>query len=307
MTTPTAPRFPPTQPGGEPFRLFNQSRRTQLEVIGLKRSRVTDGYHLLLRAPWWGVLLTIVGTFLLANAFFALLYRASHGIGGAHDGSFLDAFFFSVQTMGTIGYGVMYPQTVFANVLVTLESIGGLIGLAMVTGLVFAKFARPTARVLFSQVAVITVRDGVPTLMFRMANERRNHVVEATLRVAALRNTVTKEGERFRKIDDLVLARQTSPAFIMTWTALHPITPGSPLYGMTAESLAGSDLEILVTLMGLDETLAQTIHARHSYVAREIIFGAKLSDVLKTLPNGRRVVDLAAFHDHEPATAPTWE
>jgi inward rectifier potassium channel len=245
-----------------------------------------------------------VGTaviFLVINAGFAVAYLLTDGISGARRGSFWDAFFFSVQTMGTIGYGTMSPANFAANVLVTLESMVGLLGLAMVTGLVFAKFSRPVARVMFSKVAVITHRDGVPTLMLRVANERANHIVEAQLRLALLRNERTLEGEWVRRIQDLSLVRSQSPAFTLSWTVLHPILPNSPLYGATAQKMAEQEYEIIVTLTGIDETLSQNIHARHSYQAGEIVWNARFADVLTILPDGRRQLNYAKFHEVIPA------
>lgn len=257
-------------------------------------------YYYLVGASWAVVLPVFAAGFLVVNALFALLYLEVGGVSHVRPGSFTDAFFFSVQSFATIGYGYMAPQTVGAHVLVTCETMVGLLGLAMATGLVFAKFSRPKARVVFSKVAVIAQRDGVPTLMFRVANERANHVVEATLKVALTRATVTLEGERYRKMEDLKLIRSESPAFIITWTALHPITPDSPLYGATPESLARDQVEILIILTGIDGTLGETIHARFSYLPEEIRFNERFADVIHTRPNGRREIVYAHFHETVP-------
>lgn len=275
-------------------------RKVQVEIIGTPGPGLRDVYHFLIGAPWWLVLGGVAFLFLFSNLLFAICYLLTDGLAGAKPGSFWDAFFFSIQTMGTIGYGVMYPKNFLANVLVTLESIVGLLGLALATGLTFAKFSRPTARVIFSRVAVISQRDGVPTLMFRVANERVSHVVEAQIRVTMLRDEFTKEGERVRKIHDLSLVRSQSPAFALSWTVLHPIGPNSPLYGATPRSLIDQVIEIVVTLTGIDETLSQNIHARHSYTAEEILFNTRFADVFSLLPNGERTLDLSRFHDTVP-------
>lgn len=274
--------------------------RPELEIVGARSATLSDLYHHLIGAAWWNVIGIIAAGFLLANLLFALAYLATDGIAGARAGSFFDAFFFSVQTMGTIGYGTMSPKNFAGNMLVTLESITGLVGLAVATGLVFAKFSRPRARVMFSRFAIIAPRDGVRTLMFRMANERANYIAEARLAVALLRTETTLEGETLRKIHDLHLVRSKSPTFVLSWTALHPLTQESPLYGASPESLKGADCEIIVTLTGIDETLSQTIHARHSYLAEEIIFDARFADMLSVLPNGRRRVDYSRFHEIIP-------
>ena len=235
------------------------------------------------------------------NALFAFAYLAGgDGIENARPGSFIDAFFFSVQTMGTIGYGRLAPGTVWSNLLVTVEVITGVLGLAMVTGLVFAKFSRPTARVVFSQRAVVTPHDGVPSLMFRMANARGNRIVEARVRAVLARDETTAEGETMRRFHDLALVRDRNPLFALTWTAIHPITATSPLFGATPEGLAAMGAEVVASLVGIDETVSQTVHARHTYAAADLAWGARLRDILRRLPDGRRQVDYARFHDVEP-------
>ena len=280
-------------------RLFGGDRSRTLEVVGGSGLHVRDLYHLLIGASWTKVLGVIVCAYLAENALFGAAYWLVGGIQGS-DGSYLSAFFFSVQTLGTIGYGGMSPATTAAHLLVTVEALAGMLSIAMVTGLVFAKFARPTARVMFAEVAVVSDREGVPTLMFRVANERRNHVVEATMKVALMRFEATAEGERVRKVHDLDLVRSQSPVFVLTWTVMHPILPGTPLYGETAESLAARETEIVLTFTGLDETLSQTIHARHSYLTEELRYGARFADILGA-KDGKRVVDYTKFHDVLPA------
>ena len=267
---------------------------------GLERSW-HDEYHALIATSWPRFLALLALGYLATNCTFAVAYLLVPGsIANAHPGSFADAFFFSVQTLATIGYGVMSPQTTWANVLVTLESTVGIMALPLVTGLVFAKFARPTARVAFSKRALVTVRDGVPSFMFRMANLRGNQIVEARARVVIARQETTPEGERIRRIHDLPLVRNESPLFALTWAAVHPITAASPLAGATAATLAEWDAEIVVSLVGIDETLSQTIHARWSYLPDEIHWGGQFADVLAQLPDGRRRVDYTRFHDIVP-------
>jgi len=181
----------------------------------------------------------------------------------------------------------------------------GLLGLATFTGITFAKFSRPKARVIFSGVAIIAPRNGLPTLSFRVANERVNHVSHATLQVTLVRSETTTEGERYRRMVDLPLARRESPAFVLTWLALHPIDETSPMHGVTPEAFAAGMMEILVTFTGWDETLAQTIHARQSYVASELRWNHRFRDVIRFAPDGSREVDYAQFHATEalPAAA----
>jgi inward rectifier potassium channel len=263
---------------------------------GLPRSW-RDVYHLLIATTWPRFLGLIVASYAILNVLFALFYASVPGaIANARAGSIVDAFFFSVQTLATIGYGSMYPATLYANVLVAMESTVGVLALPIVTGLVFAKFARPTARVLFSHHALITSRDGVPSLVFRMANARRNQIVEAHARVVLVRHERTVEGERLRRLHDLVIVRSDTPVFALTWAVVHPITAASPLAGATPALLAEWEAEIVVSVVGIDETLAQTVHARWSYVASEIVWGGQFADVLSTLPDGRRQIDYTKFH-----------
>jgi inward rectifier potassium channel len=266
-----------------------------------RRPSFNDLYHFLVAAPWRWLIGLVVAAYAAANLLFALLYLAGGDcIENARPGSFADAFFFSVQTMATIGYGKLIPRTAYANSLVTLEALIGMLFVAMSTGLIFSKFARPAARVLFSNVAVVTPRDGVPTLQFRMANERANQIVEAQVRLMLTRDEVTREGETLRRFYDLPLARDRNAIFALTWTAMHAITPDSLLHGETAESLAASKTEFVVSLVGTDETIAQTIHARWSYLPAEIVWNARFADILTVLPDGRRLVDYARFHDTVP-------
>jgi inward rectifier potassium channel len=257
-----------------------------------------DVYHALVATTWPRFLALIVLAYALINVAFAVAYALVPGsIANARPGAVVDAFFFSVQTLATIGYGSMYPQTLYANVLVAIESTIGILALPIVTGLVFAKFARPTARIVFSDRAIVTVRDGVPSFTFRLANLRRNQIVEARARVVLARQETTPEGERIRRIRELPLERSESPLFALTWVVVHRIMAESPLAGATAATLAESDAEIIVSVVGIDETLSQTVHARWSYLADEIVWGGRYADVLFQLPDGRRRVDYTRFQD----------
>jgi inward rectifier potassium channel len=213
-----------------------------------------------------------------------------------------DMFFFSVQTMATIGYGKMVPATMFSNILVSIEALTALLALALVTGLVFAKFSRPTARVRFSCYVVIGPRDGALSLMIRMANMRANRIVEANIHAVFIRQETTIEGESIRRIYDLPMTRNRSAMFVLSWTAVHRIVEGSPFFGETRESLAKCEPEIVVSITGLDETFSQTIHARHTYGLDEIIWGARFADVLTLHPDGSRSVDYTRFDDIEMLT-----
>jgi inward rectifier potassium channel len=266
--------------------------------VGSARLGRRDLYHLMLTMPWAWFFGAQAAAYLLFNAVFAVFYWAVPGsVANARPGSFGDAFFFSVQTMATIGYGVMAPQTLYANILVTGEALMGMASFAVAAGLIFARFSQPVARVLFSRVAVVTSFNGVPTLMFRCANERRNQIFEAQVHVDFARQETSAEGLELRRSYELNLARNRNPQFSLSWTVMHPIDAQSPLYGIDPDLLAGQDAAIVVTLTGIDETLSQTVFARMSYRADEILWGQKFADILSETETGETLVDYRRFHD----------
>ena len=285
----------------EPQRFISREGRSTLVIHGVRRRLFEDLYHSWLAASWRRVFAVVVVLYVAVNALFGALFFWAGGIEGAAPGSFSDAFFFSVQTLATIGYGKMSPVTLPAHLLVTVESLCGLTGLALMTGLMFAKFARPTARVIWSEVAVVSMMDGVPSLMFRVANARGNQVVEAQMRLGMLRSEVTAEGMPVRRQHDLKLVRPSSAVFALSWLCIHRIDEASVLHGQTLESLQQGQAELYCSLTGLDETFGQTIHSRHSYAAGEIAWGRRFEDIMGPLPDGRMGVDYARFHNTLPA------
>ncbi len=269
-------------------------------IRGLHRRRWTDLYHQLLTLSWGGFLLVWVFVYLAANVVFATLFWLDPGgLSGARPGSFEDAFFFSVQTLGTIGYGVIAPKSRFANILVGVESFLSFGISALSTGMIFARVSRPTARVMFSRHAVVTPVNGVPTLLFRAANERRNQVLEAEVTVTLARNMKTLEGVTYKAFQGLELKRSRSPFFALSWSVMHAIDETSPLFDQTLETLIADKAEIVVVLAGVDETLAQRIHARHSYLPHEIVWDRRLADIITMEEDGRVVVEYGRFHDLE--------
>jgi inward rectifier potassium channel len=271
----------------------------RLRTLGRSRSPADDLYHTVLTLKWWQFFLGVAAAFVVANAVFALAYAFSPGsIAHARAGSFEDAFFFSVQTMATIGYGQMAPASRFGQVLVTIEAVIGVLSFALITGVTFSRFARPTARVLFAERAVVGPRDGVPHLMFRMANYRHNTIIEAQLRVILLLEEITLEGQVMRRPYELPLVRDRNSTFVLTWTAMHAIDEKSPFFGPDAFArLAHQKAEIFLSLSGTDETFAQTIYARRGYRLDEVVQDAYFADVLTVHADGTRVIDYARFHD----------
>ncbi|MEG3860339.1 ion channel [Microcoleus sp. herbarium12] len=284
-------------------RLVSRKGQFPLNIVklGVPRLHFADLYHRLLTLSWPQFFMLICLSYVLTNSLFALFYLAGGDcIANARPGSFKDAFYFSVQTMATIGYGAMYPRTEYANTIVAIEAFFGLWGVAMVTGLAFSRFSRPTARVIFSRVATIAPFNGVPTLMYRTGNQRFNQILEAQQRATLIRDEVTSEGEFMRRFYDLQLMRSQSPIFALTWTVMHAIDENSPLYQLTAKDLIEQQAEIVITLTGIDDTVSQTIHARHSFVASEIVWDQRFVDIIHRQPDGSRVVDYTLFHDVKP-------
>ena len=280
-----------------------QFGHSTVKKLGLPRFDWADPYHLLLTMPWPQFLALICIAYLFANVLFALAYVAGGDIiVHARPGSFADAFFFSTQTMATIGYGIMAPRTTYAHILTVIESLTGLLGLAIATGLMFARFSRPTARIIFSRAVVIRPFDGVPTLMFRIANQRHNRILEAQVRVNLLQDEQTVEGDTIRRFHELALVRSQTPVLALTWTVMHKIDAGSILSSATLEDLKKVEAEILVTLTGLDETFSQTVHARHSYLSHDIHWNKRFVDIIGPPVNGVRHIDYTRFHDVDPMT-----
>ena len=264
----------------------------QILVVGARQTPFSDVYHHILRAPWWLDLLALSGLFLLLNLVFAFAYLAVGGVEGAQPGSLADHFFFSVQTMGTIGYGVMHPLSLGAEALVTAEVVVGVSLVALASGMLFAKFSVPRARMQFAEWATISPFDGVPTLMFRLGNERASQIIEATVRVVMVRTERTAEGVTH------------SPAISRSWNLLHRIDDSSPLHGATPETFARDQVELMVTVVGIDETSAQSLHARHTYLDEQVRWGARHADMVSELPDGSLQLDMREFHRVVP-TAPT--
>jgi inward rectifier potassium channel len=276
---------------------FNRTPRT----ISLLHPATNDLYHWLLSISWRKFLLIVALIYTLANFFFALIYMTDlKGIANARPGSLSDAFFFSVQTLSTVGYGSMYPTSLYVQILVMLEILIGLVLMAILTGLMFARFSRPTAKVVFSQVAVVCPYNGIPTLMFRAANKRESKILEAQIQVTLLRNEVSPEGHKLRHFYDLYLMRSRTPVFGLSWLVMHPIVEGSPFFGETLETLKEVDAELWVSLSGLDETFFQTVHARYFYTTEDMLWNRSFVDIFSQNEQGEWFIDLSNFHDVIP-------
>jgi len=265
-----------------------------------------DAYHFLRGTTWTRLLAVFFAAFVLLNLLFAsILWLGDARIINAGP-SFWDRFFFSVQTMATIGYGYMAPDDWLSECVVLAESFIGVVYTAVVTGVFFGKFSTPSAKVMFSEVAVINDDEGAPTFQFRCANARATAIVEATIKVALTRDEQLPHGESVRRIYDLALRRSTSPMFALSWTVFHKIEPGSPLYGRTAQQIRDETTTIIVTLTGIDDSLASTVHTRHVYSAEQLRWGERFVDILGRDDDGTRWIDYTCFDKtvQAPVTAP---
>lgn len=267
-------------------RLLNQDGTFNVAREGLAIGERLNPYHWLLTMSWPKFLAFVVGLFVLENAVFAVLYLMC-GVGalatpatGMPEGRFLQAFFFAVETFGTIGYGAVYPVGVAANFVMTLQSLVSLIGVALLTGLMFARFSRPVARIRFSKRALIAPYRGYSAFEFRLANMRNSQMLQLEARVLMSRFE-THNGVTTRQFRELALERRSVVFFPLSWTIVHPIDETSPLHGLTDEDLRRTETEFLVLLTGYDETFAATVYARTSYRADEIIWGQNFASVFE--------------------------
>ncbi len=272
------------------WKILNRDRSYNVEST--PRIEPADLYHSLLATTWPRFLGWLVVLYLAVNGLFALGYYfagpgALEGIAPDSPHRLRDCFFFSVQTMATIGYGKISPVAITAHWLVTMEALIGLLGIAVASGLFFARFSRPTARVAFSKVALFTTHEGAPVFMLRLANQRRNQIVEARVTATFMRTETNAEGISYRKLYDLDLLRSRTPLFSLSWTLIHRLTAESPLYQASSEILKNCEGEVFVTLTGIDGTFSQTIHDRFSYGPDDMVWNARFVDVLGRTGDGR--------------------
>lgn len=286
-----------------------QSERTgKARIIRLGgREIIAEGLHLdfwadlshrCMTASWPAFIAGAALVFLAFNAIFALLYWiGNQPVSNVPDGAYIDYFYFSIETLSTAGYGDMHPQTHYGHFIAASELFTGIFSMSLMTGLIFARFSRPSARLLFANNPVITSHEGLPTLMTRFANERHNLIGNATARLWMFKNIVTAEGQPFRRFYELPLLRSEHPALALSWTLHHVLDETSPLYGVTEDDLRAADVSIVVVVSGYDVVAAQTVHARKSYAHADVRFGHRYVDVLGISEDGRVRIDYGRFHD----------
>ncbi len=290
-------------------RFLNRDGTFNVERHGIPYLRSLHIYHALVTMSWHSFFAAIVLGYLLINALFAVGYFLCGA--GALQGTasldwphrLVDAFFFSVQTLSTIGYGQLSPSGLAANLLVTLQSVTSVLFFAVSWGMVFARFSRPVARILFSDQAVIAPYHGIAAFEFRTMNALRSQIVDLDVRVV-FTHVVPRDGRLVRHFDELILERHKVTFFPLHLTVVHPIDDRSPLRGMTARDLEENDAEFIVLLTGFDETFSHTVNARTSYKFHEIVVGARFVDMYIPTDDGQISVDVRKLHDIEPADLP---
>ncbi|TFW22677.1 ATP-sensitive inward rectifier potassium channel 10 [Massilia arenosa] len=276
----------------------------QIKRRGGRRWYWTDTYHAML-AMSWPRFFFISGTLYLATNFLfaALFVLEPNSIDGARSQNLLDAIFFSIETLATVGYGAMHPATLYGHLVASAEILTGMAEVAFMTGLLFARFSRPTARFLFSKVAVVARFNGMPALMVRVGNERNNLIIEATVKASIVRRERTLEGQEFTRFYDLPLERDTTSVFALSWTVMHVIDERSPLYGRAPEAILDDSESLIVTMTGMDDTLNDFVHDRHSYAADEVLYGRRFADILSEREGDVRIINFDLFHDTVPDAA----
>jgi len=264
-----------------------------------------DLFHFCMKISWPSLIALMASVFVVLNLLFALLYHAVPGsVANLNPPNLLGAFFFSVETIATVGYGDMHPGSVYGHVMASIEIFFGMVSVAVMTGVMFARFSRPRAMVRFAKVCVITPVDGRQVLMIRAANCRQNIVMETTAQLRLVRQTRNGEDFMLRRVDDLELMRSDYPVFIFGWNLMHIIDESSPLAGETAESLASSQAMINLTLSGTDETTGQVLMARHHYDAEVIRFNYCYREMLTRTPDGVDHLDYSVISVVDPVESP---
>jgi inward rectifier potassium channel len=257
-----------------------------------------DISHRCMTASWPAFIGGAAFVFVTFNAFFALLYWLGNDpIANVPHRAYIDYLYFSIETLSTAGYGDMHPQTHYGHFVAAVELFTGIFSMSVMTGLIFARFSRPRARILFANNPVISNHEGAPTLMLRFVNERHNIISNATARLWMYKDVVTAEGAQVRRFFTLPLMRDENPVLALSWTLYHVIDEHSPLHGLTPGDFEEFDLSLVVAVSGYDVVAAQTVHAGKSYQYGDIRFGHRYADVLGTTEDGRIKIDYGRFHD----------
>jgi inward rectifier potassium channel len=270
----------------------------EIVTEGLSLSFWADISHRCMTASWPSFIGGVVLVFIVFNAAFGLLYwLGDQPVSNVARNDYLDYLYFSIETLSTAGYGDMHPQTHYGHFVSAVELLTGIFSMSVMTGLIFARFSRPSARLLFANNPVVSTHDGQRTLMVRFANERHNIIGNATARLWFLNNVTTDEGQSVRRFHELSLVKNEHPALALSWTIYHVIDKSSWLFNLDADALKAAKVSLVVVVSGYDLVAAQTVHARKSYDYTDIRFGQRYADILENLEDGRIRIDYSKFHD----------
>ena len=296
-----AVHVPPHRPRQRRYAMSSLSGDVSLTKIGARRFDLRDPYHLAVSLSWPAFVIALVGLWLVINLIFGTLYVLDpNGVANARPGVFGDVFFFSIETLATVGYGVLAPSSTYAHVISALEILTGTAFTAIVTGLVFVRFSRPTARILFASHAVITRHNGHPTFMVRLVNARSTPMTGANARLFALVAETTEEGHALRRTHDMPLEQSFLPLFVMPWTVMHRIDEDSPLHGLDSQALQGNNLRLFVTVEAMDCVLSANVQDMKDYGPDYIRFGMRYADSIRHIEGASAVADLSRLSVLEP-------
>jgi inward rectifier potassium channel len=285
-----------------------KQRRAQIVRIGTREMESrgapggfwTDLYHRSMTVHWPAFFGSAALIFIVLNTVFGLLYWLGKDPIANVSPELplpLSLFYFSIETLATVGYGDMHPQTNYGHLIATIEIFTGMSFLAVMTGLIFARFSRPRARFVFADYPVVTAHQGQPTLMMRVANARNNTMSQATARLWLVRLEYTAEGHQLRRFHELKLERQEHPMFALSWTLLHQIDKNSALFGVTTEELDKTDAALVLNISGVDDSSSQSLHARKLYYHTDIRWQHRYQDITSISQQGRLLIDYGKFHD----------
>ncbi len=290
--------------------LINKDGTPNVRRIGLPFFNTANNYHTLITMSWTKFWLMVISGYVIINILFSFIY-ISCGPGSLDGGTvgstpfhhFLDAFFFSAQTISTVGYGHIYPKGIFSNSVAALESMMGLLAFALATGLLYGRFSRPSAQIVYSKhMLVAPYLENSKGIMFRLANLRRNMLIDLEIEIIFSFNE-TVDGKTMRRFYPLDVERRKVSILTMNWTIVHPLDENSPLRDMTKEDLETTEAGFAILLRAFDDTFSQTVHSRTAYQYNEIVWGAKFKPVFARDDDGRIVLDLSKISDHELVAA----
>jgi inward rectifier potassium channel len=268
---------------------------------GISRVDLRDPYHLAVALTWPQFLAALLALYLAVNVVFATLFWLGPGsVANARPGSFADVFFFSIETLATVGYGEMYPVTPYGRVVAASEIVCGLAFTAILTGLTFVRFSRPRAKMIFAANPVVAMHNDRPTLMVRIGNGRAAVLMDAAAKLNVLLSETTAEGRLFRRAQELRLERAHIPIFPLSWTLMHVLDEHSPLHGYDAARAIAADARVFVMLEARDPTLATTVQEIRTYAPKDIRFGMRYADAVTAAEDGTPVVDLTRIGALEP-------